>query len=182
MASSNNKGFMMTKNIELLDKKHYIGKVQTFRNFYVNEDNKEVYELLKNYPNEIKKYNPIVIKGKLGSGKTHLLNAFKNRHSDGYNIKIVNCFDFAYDMTDSIIHQTMGSFYKSYNSFDILCFENLEHLIHKETIQDTLYNIIDKFIRNDKQIIIAMNNCMLIPKLLSKISFGVEYSLSEQKN
>ena len=73
---------------EELDKKCYIDKVYSFENFITNESNIEIFELLKNYPNMNMKYNPIVIEGNFGTGKTHLLNAFKNEHSDKYNIKI----------------------------------------------------------------------------------------------
>ena len=34
-----------------LEKKSYINKVYTFENFITNECNKEIFELLKNYPN-----------------------------------------------------------------------------------------------------------------------------------
>ena len=78
---------------EALEKKCYIDKIYSFENFVINEKNIEIFELLKNYFNVDIKYNPIVIEGTFGIGKTHLLNAFKNEHCDKYNIKIINCFD-----------------------------------------------------------------------------------------
>ncbi|MFY4758504.1 WYL domain-containing protein [Aliarcobacter butzleri] len=97
---------------EELDKKCYIDKVYSFENFITNESNIEIFELLKNYPNVNMKYNPIVIEGNFGGGKTHLLNAFKNEYSDKYNIKIVDCFDFAYDLTNNLANKTMDTFFK----------------------------------------------------------------------
>ena len=92
---------------EELEKKCYIDKVYSFENFITNESNVEIFELLKNYPNMNMKYNPIVIEGIFGTGKTHL-NAFKNEHSDKYNIKIVECFDFSRDIMDNLIKKRMS--------------------------------------------------------------------------
>ena len=94
---------------EELEKKCYIGKVYTFENFITNESNIEIFELLKNYPKVNMKYNPIVIEGNFGTGKTHLLNALKNEYSDKYNIKIVvisqenqNIFSYSFNYHTNI--------------------------------------------------------------------------------
>lgn len=138
-----------------LEKKCYIGKVYSFENFITNESNIEIFELLKNYPNITVKYNPIVIEGNFGVGKTHLLNAFKNKYSDKYNIKIVDGFDFAYDLTNNLANKTMNTFLEEYNSADILCIDNILFLSDRETTQEYLCLIIDKYIRNNKQVIIT---------------------------
>ena len=118
---------------EELEKKCYIDKVYSFENFITNEPNIEIFELLKNYPNANMKYNPIVIEGNFGMGKTHLLNAFKNEYSDKYNIKIINCFDFAYDLTNNLANKTMNTFLEEYDSADILCIDNIIFLSDRET-------------------------------------------------
>lgn len=140
---------------EELDKKCYIDKVYSFENFITNESNIEIFELLKNYSNVNMKYNPIVIEGNFGVGKTHLLNGFKNEYSDKYNIKIVDCFDFAYDLTNNLANKTMNSFLEEYDSADILCIDNIIFLSDRETTQEYLVQIIDKYIRNNKQVIIS---------------------------
>lgn len=140
---------------EELDKKCYIDKVYSFENFITNESNIEIFELLKNYSNVNMKYNPIVIEGNFGVGKTHLLNGFKNEYSDKYNIKIVDCFDFAYDLTNNLANKTMNSFLEEYDSADILCIDNIIFLSDRETTQEYLMQIIDKYIRNNKQVIIS---------------------------
>ena len=140
---------------EELEKKCYIGKVYTFENFITNESNIEIFELLKNYPKVNMKYNPIVIEGNVGTGKTHLLNALKNEYSDKYNIKIVDCFDFAYDLTNNLANKTMKTFLEEYDCADILCIDNILFLSDRETTQECLVEIIDKYIRNNKQVIIT---------------------------
>lgn len=165
---------------EELDKKCYIDKVYSFENFIPNESNIEIFELLKNYPNVNMKYNPIVIEGTFGTGKTHLLNAFKNEYSDKYNIKIVDCFDFAYDLTNNLANRTMNTFLEEYNSADILCIDNILFLVNRETNQEYLCLIIDKYIRNNKQVIITTTlelSTGFLEMLKSKINNGMRFNI-----
>lgn len=165
---------------EELEKKCYIDKVYSFKNFITNESNIEIFELLKNYSNITVKYNPIVIEGNFGVGKTHLLNAFKNEYRDKYNIKIINCFDFAYDLTNNLANKTMNTFLEEYDSADILCIDNIIFLSDRETTQEYLLQIIDKYIRNNKQVIISTT---LDPMygfseiLKSKIYQGIKFTI-----
>ena len=164
---------------EELDKKCYIDKVYSFENFITNESNIEIFELLKNYPNMNMKYNPIVIEGIFGTGKTHL-NAFKNEHSDKYNIKIVECFDFSRDIMDNLIKKRMNTFLEEYDSADILCIDNILFLAHRETTQECLVEIIDKYIRNNKQVIITTISELSIgfsEMLKSKIYQGIKFTI-----
>ena len=163
-----------------LEKKCYIGKVYSFENFITNESNIEIFELLKNYPNITVKYNPIVIEGTFGAGKTHLLNAFKNEYSDKYNIKIINYFDFAYDLTNNLANKTMNTFLEEYDSADILCIDNITFLSDRETTQEYLSQIIDKYIRNNKQVIIATTSELstgFLNILKSKINNGMRFNI-----
>ena len=165
---------------EELDKKCYIDKVYSFEKFITNESNIEIFELLKNYPNMNMKYNPIVIEGIFGTGKTHLLNAFKNEYSDKYNIKIVDCFDFTYDLTNNLGNKTMNTFLEKYNSADILCIDNIIFLSDRETTQEYLVEIIDKYIRNNKQVIITTISELSIgfsEMLKSKIYQGIKFTI-----
>ena len=165
---------------EELDKKCYIDKVYSFENFITNESNIEIFELLKNYPNMNMKYNPIVIEGIFGTGKTHLLNAFKNEYSDKYNIKIVDCFDFTYDLTNNLGNKTMNTFLEKYNSADILCIDNIIFLSDRETSQVHLVEIIDKYIRINKQVIITTISELSIgfsEMLKSKIYKGIKFTI-----
>lgn len=166
-----------------LEKKSYINKVYTFENFITNECNKEIFELLKNYPNIDIKYNPIVIEGNFGVGKTHLLNAFKNEHSDRYNIKIVDCFDFAYDLTNNLANKTMKAFWEEYDYADILCIDNILFLYDREITQEYLSQIIDKYLRSNKQVIITIINSKSILGFLeilrNRINNGIKLNINE---
>ena len=165
---------------EELEKKCYIDKVYSFENFITNESNIEIFELLKNYPNVNMKYNPIVIEGTFGTGKTHLLNAFKNEHSDKYNIKIVECFDFSRDIMDNLIKKRMNTFLEEYDSADILCIDNILFLAHRETTQECLVEIIDKYIRNNKQVIVTTTlelSTGFSEMLKSKIYQGIKFTI-----
>ena len=164
---------------EELDKKCYIDKVYSFENFITNESNIEIFELLKNYPNMNMKYNPNVIEGIFGTGKTHL-NAFKNEHSDKYNIKIVECFDFSRDIMDNLIKKRMNTFLEEYDSADILCIDNILFLAHRETTQECLVEIIDKYIRNNKQVIVTTTlelSTGFSEMLKSKIYQGIKFTI-----
>jgi chromosomal replication initiator protein len=165
---------------EELEKKCYIGKVYSFENFITNESNIEIFELLKNYSNVNMKYNPIVIEGNFGVGKTHLLNAFKNEYSDKYNIKIVDCFDFAYDLTNNLANKTVDTFFKEYDFANILCIDNILFLVNRETTQEYLCLIIDKYIRNNKQVIITTTlelSTGFSEMLKSKIYQGIKFTI-----
>ena len=168
-----------------LEKKCYIDKIYTFGNFITNESNKKIFELLKNYPHKNIHFNPIVIEGDSGVGKTHLLNAFKNEHSDRYVIKIIDCFDFAYDLTNNLANKTMKAFWEEYDYADILCIDNILFLSDRETTQEYLSQIIDKYLRNNRQVIITTTNLKSIlgflKMLKSRIICFMEYQITNIK-
>ena len=68
---------------------------QTFSNFYVDSSNKYAYEFLKNITDRENDYSIVILSGKNGVGKTHLMFALeenlkkckKNRRRGG-NFKI----------------------------------------------------------------------------------------------
>ena len=65
-------------------------------------------------------------------------------------LKIVDCFDCAYNLTDNLVNKTMKTFLEEYDCADILCIDNILFLAHKEATQKCLVEIIDNYISENR--------------------------------
>ncbi len=156
----------------------------TFERFVVGKSNELAYYSARGVAeNPAIKYNPLVIFGKSGLGKTHLLNAvghlFFQKFKDKNLIyvsseQLMNEFVYC-TKNDDMIH-----FREKYRkNCDLLLLDDIQFIGgNKEATQEEIFNIINTLLEKKKQIVIVSNVHptkieKLDEKLISRITWGL---------
>lgn len=139
----------------------------TFDNFIVGSSNRfaqaAAYAVAEN-PGLIN-YNPLVIYGPSGVGKTHLMLAIKNKIKQNFpNKKLVYTRgeDFTYELIRAIKEGTIGlgtddDFRTKYRSADVLLIDDIHFIAGKESTQEEFFNTFNTLYQKNKQIIVTLD-------------------------
>ena len=100
-------------------------------------------------------YNPCLIYGGVGLGKTHLLQSIGNYIQKNSNLKImyVTAENFTNDFIQSINEKTQRQFQKKYRSVAVLLMDDIQFLQQKEGIQSELFNTFNDLYDTGRQIV-----------------------------
>lgn len=132
----------------------------TFKNFVIGPSNRQAYQAaLMASQNPGRFYNPILIYGDSGLGKTHLLHAIGNAAKEknpSLRVLYVHAQEFLNEYvkyvtsgkTDSII-----DYFKE--SVDILLVDDVQFLANKKATEETFFSIYNNFYNNGKQVVIT---------------------------
>jgi chromosomal replication initiator protein len=116
------------------------------------------------------RYNPLVLYGGVGTGKTHLLEATYKRlrasHS-GLNVLFLSAEGFANYFTQALRDRTLPSFRQRFRSVDVLVVDDVDFLDGKRVIQEEFLHTIRQLESHDRQIVLSADRH---PRLLTKLS------------
>jgi len=169
--------------------KEGISSRYTFDNFIVGKQNEVAYRAsLEVATDENSIYNPLFIYGKVGSGKTHLLQAIGNRaYSLGRNVIYISMNDFTEEMVYYLKAGNIISFREKYKGVDILLIDDIQFLSGKERTQMELFNIFNYLFQYNKHIVFASDKHPrdikdISERLVSRFEGGllVETSIDDQ--
>ncbi len=136
----------------------------TFDNFIVGSTNRFAHAAsmaVADNPNII--YNPLIIYGRSGVGKTHLLLAIKNHIRKKYptkQIEYIRCEDFTNQLI-SALHEgslglgTLDSFRNRFRTTDILLIDDIQFIAGKNQTQEEFFNTFNTLYQNKKQIVVT---------------------------
>lgn len=137
----------------------------TFENFVVKDTNRFAHAAalaVAENPNIV--YNPLVIYGQTGVGKTHLVSAIKNYINKQFTdkkIEFVKGEDFSYQC-EKVLNEGKTDFNdiktKYYNA-DILIIDDIDFIVGKQYVQEIFLDIIKCLHKNKKQIIVTTSCC-----------------------
>lgn len=133
----------------------------TFDNFIVGSTNRFAHAAsmaVADNPNII--YNPLVIYGNSGVGKTHLMLAIKNHMHKKFperNIEYIRCEDFTNQMILSLQDGTINDFRNKFRSADVLLMDDIQFIAGKEQTQEEFFNTFNALAQNNKQIVVTMD-------------------------
>ena len=146
----------------------------TFDNFIVGSTNRFAqaasYAVADN-PQII--YNPLVIYGNSGVGKTHLMLAIKNHIKKKYPSKKI-AYIRSEDFTNQLIQalktgiEAMNEFHARYRSVDILLIDDIQFIAGKESTQEEFFNTFNTLHQNNKQIVVTSDRPPKEIKLLDE--------------
>lgn len=132
---------------------------QSFSNFNINKNNILAYALIKEISVNPKIIaSPILIVGKNGVGKTHLMIALENEVKDKTNVIRISSEQFLEETKQVVRTKNINGIYGKYEKTDILIIENIEFLIkyYKKTI-DILHDLIKKLtVENSKIVLLTV--------------------------
>lgn len=164
------------------DTKDFIKNRYTFRNFVKYPLNKAaIAAAMAVANNPVRVYNPVFIKGDIGLGKTHLLNAVKNQiQSKNKNAKVVyvTSEQFMSEFIAAIRFDKVYIFKEKYRSPDVLLFDDMHFLSEKERAQEEFFHTFRSLYESSKQIVVASTEYpekipKLDKKLMSQIGGGL---------
>lgn len=104
-------------------------------------------------------YNPLLICGPVGMGKTHLLHAVGHQILQGFPQLRINYFSaerFLNECVSAIRRQEMDKFRQKYReNCDILLVDDVQYIGRGEATQDEFFHMVNTFIERRKQVVLA---------------------------
>ena len=138
----------------------------TFDNFIVGATNRFAHAAsfaVANNPNII--YNPLIIYGNSGVGKTHLMLAIKNhikKHFPGKKIEYTRSEDFTNQLIKALQDGKLGlgtidDFRNKYRNVDVLLIDDIQFIAGKEQTQEEFFNTFNTLLQKNKQIVVTLD-------------------------
>ena len=130
-------------------------------------------------------FNPLLIYGNGGLGKTHLANAIgievKNIDPDK-TVLYVSADKFQTQFVDAIMDNKKNDFIHFYQSIDVLIIDDVQFFAGKEKTQDAFFHIFNHLHQNGKQIILTSDKAPVDmqgveQRLLSRFKWGLSADL-----
>jgi len=142
----------------------------TFENFVIGPSNRfSCAASLAVAESPAKAYNPLLIYGDTGLGKTHLIQAITHKVRE-LHPGLKHCYltseQFTNELIDSIRHRSTSQFRKKYREIDILLIDDIQFLAGKESTQEEFFHTFNYLHDNRKQIIITSDRP---PKEITKL-------------
>ena len=133
-----------------------------------------------------KKYNPLVIVGKSGLGKTHLLNAIglELARKRGAIVACLSTQGFVDELIAAIDGNRVDWWRARYRRATALLLDDIQLLAGKERTQEELFNLFNQFLDADRQLIFtapAHPNTLegLEERIISRLEGGLVAEVSE---
>lgn len=118
-------------------------------------------------------YNPLLIYGGVGLGKTHLMQAIANNmkfHNPSVRIKYVTSENFMNDFVNSIKSGTQEEFRREYRDLDALLVDDIQFFASKGETQTEFFNTFNVLYDNKKQIVLTSDkDPREIPNLTARL-------------
>jgi chromosomal replication initiator protein len=119
-------------------------------------------------------YNPLLLYGGVGLGKTHLMHAVGNSIADRHpNLKVAYMYSqrFMEDMVRAIEHGTMGDFTQYYRSVDVLLMDDIQFLAKGMKTQEEFFHVFNRLQEDGSQIVLT---CDRYPKEIKGLEERLE--------
>jgi chromosomal replication initiator protein len=130
-------------------------------------------------------FNPLLIYGGVGLGKTHLAHAIgieiKNQFPNK-TVLYVGSEKFSHQFIDAIRNNTINDFIHFYQMMDVLILDDVQFFAGKERTQDVFFHIFNHLHQNNKQIILTADKAPveitgMEQRLLSRFKWGLSADL-----
>lgn len=130
-------------------------------------------------------FNPLLIYGGVGLGKTHLAHAIGVQIKDKYPDKTVlyiSSDKFTQQFIDSVKGNTRNDFIHFYQMVDVLLIDDVQFLSGKTGTQDVFFHIFNHLHQNGKQVILTSDKAPvdmqdIEQRLLSRFKWGLSAEL-----
>ena len=133
----------------------------TFENYIVGSSNRFAHAAamaVADSEETINLYNPLLIYGNSGVGKTHLLLAVKNHASKKFpnkKIEYIRGEEFTNNMIKALQDGSIDEFKNRYRNVDIFLMDDIHFIAGKDSTQEEFFNTFNALYQNNKQIIVT---------------------------
>lgn len=131
-------------------------------------------------------FNPLLLYGGVGMGKTHLAhavgNAIMQRFPEKKTVLYVSSEKFSNQFSDAIQRKEVNDFVHFYQAVDVLIVDDVQFFANKEKTQEAFFNIFNHLHQSGKQIILTSDRPPvelkgLQDRLLSRFKWGLAADL-----
>jgi chromosomal replication initiator protein len=131
-------------------------------------------------------FNPLMVYGGVGLGKTHLIQSIGNKISKNNqkSVYYVTSEKFANQFIDALKENRLKDFTKFYVNIDCLIIDDVQFFKGKEKTQEVFFHIFNQLNLNNKQIILSadkspINMDGLEQRLISRFKSGLTVELEK---
>lgn len=168
------------------NKPNFLNKAFTFENFIEGKSNQLAKAAALQVSENIgKAYNPLLIYGSSGLGKTHMMHAMGNavlKKNPSANIIYLNSEKFVQDMVRALQQNSFSHFKEYYRDVDVLLIDDIQFFAGKERSQEEFFHTFNTLLEKKHQIVLT---CDKYPKeiigiedrLKSRFSWGLPVSI-----
>lgn len=126
-------------------------------------------------------FNPLVIYGGVGLGKTHMTQAIGNHvreNNMSQCVLYVSSEKFAVDFVNAIQNGNIGEFSSFYRKVDVLIIDDIQFFAGKEKTQEEIFHIFNTLHQGNKQIILSSDRPIkeirgIEDRLISRFNWGL---------
>jgi chromosomal replication initiator protein len=127
-------------------------------------------------------YNPLVIYGDTGLGKTHLLQAIAHyvlMHAPGMRARYTTCEAFTNEFIAAIKDKRVDAFKRRYREeFDVLLIDDIHFLAGKDGIQEEFFHTFNTLHASGRQLVLTSDRAPReIPDLADRLRSRFEWGL-----
>jgi chromosomal replication initiator protein len=130
-------------------------------------------------------FNPLMVYGGVGLGKTHLAQAIGNEIKRSMPDKLVlyvSCEKFTQQFVDALKNNNINDFVNFYQAMDVLIMDDVHNFAGKEKTQDIFFHIFNHLHQSGKQLIVTSDKAPkdlagLEERLLSRFKWGLSADL-----
>jgi chromosomal replication initiation ATPase DnaA len=104
------------------------------------------------------RYNPLLVHGPLGSGKSHIAHAVGNAMRERWPEKLVACLSAAAFVEELVAAMQEGSVERwrmRYRAADVLILDDIQQLVGKERTQEELFHLFNHLLGKGAQVVLA---------------------------
>lgn len=130
-------------------------------------------------------FNPLVIFGDVGLGKTHLAQAIGNEivsKFDNKAVLYVSAEKFTNQIIQAIKNNSVNDFVNFYQMIDVLIIDDIQFLAGKQKTQEIFFHIFNQLHQNGKQVILTSDRAPkdlegIEDRLISRFKWGLSADL-----
>ncbi len=132
-------------------------------------------------------FNPLVIYGGVGLGKTHLVQAIGNQIKSNFankTVLYVTSEKFTNQFIDSLKNNAVNDFVYFYQMIDVLIMDDIQFFANKEKTQDIFFHLFNHLHQSGKQLVLTSDRSPrdlegIEERLLSRFKWGLTADLQQ---
>jgi chromosomal replication initiator protein len=130
-------------------------------------------------------YNPLLLYGGTGLGKTHLMHAAGNlmrEHNPNFKVMYLRSEQFVGSMIEALRTKSMDEFKRRFRSVDALLIDDIQFFAGKDTTQEEFFHTFNALFESKQQIILTCDRYpkevdKLEPRLKSRWGWGLSVAI-----
>ena len=163
-----------------------INERYNFDNFIVGAGNELAFAACQSIAaNPGNKYNPLLLYGGVGIGKTHLIQAVGNAvraNNPDSKVLYITTEQFVQEFVEALRYRKTNDFATHYRTADVLIVDDIQFIAGKEKIQEEFFHTFNALHQANKQIIISSDRLpkditTLEERLQSRFAWGMSIDM-----